>query len=493
MSAAHRSLGDKIRHGALWLFLGNTGSQILTFAFGIVLARLLTPQDFGTLVTVQVFTGLAGFVSGGGMGQGLVRAREASKDDYDAVFTLQLAIGCAIYAVFYFAAPWFARWYDTPLYASLLRVSALSFIIRPFINLPGSLMHRHMRFKEQTGSRITTLLISSGVSIAMAYHGFGVWSLVMGGMAGSLTSMVLLTNLSGWRPGLSLDFSRARELARYGFLVSANDIVVYLRNQATNFILGRTLGAHTVGLFNKADSLARMPSQMVTGPVYQVLFRALAQEHDDLDKSRYLFFRSISLVAVYVTPLYLCASWLAEPLVTLLYGPKWADCAAPLAILALAGPFMMIGQLCGAVLAARKWLGREFVVQVILLILTGAATLAGLDYGLTGIATALVFVAGYNATHMYALASRCLKARWKELLVALAPAAGLNAILAGVLFLTHLSLPATDGQPLLQIAAMMAAGTLVYAGCFLFLPLAALRSEQQRWKQRLRLSARPAP
>ena len=347
------SLGDSIRRGALWLIVGNTGSQVLTFAFGIILARLLTPEDFGMLVTIQVFTGLAGFVAGGGMGQALVRASEATKQDYDIVFTLQLAIGCAIYAAFYFAAPWFASWYDTPLYANLLRVSALSFILRPFVNLPGSVLHREMRYKAQTAVRITTLVVSSVVSIGMAYRGQGVWSLIIGGLAGSMCSMAMLIRLSGWRPGFSLDIRRGRKVARYGLLVSINDIVTYLRNQATNFILGKTLGAAPVGLFNKADSLARMPHGLITGPVYQVLFRALAKEQANWDKSRYLFFRSLSLVAVYVTPLYVGVYWTAEPLIALLYGTKWAEAAAPLAILALAGPFLTIANLSGCVLAAQ--------------------------------------------------------------------------------------------------------------------------------------------
>jgi O-antigen/teichoic acid export membrane protein len=111
------SLGNRIRHGAAWLFVGNSGKQVLGFLFGVVLARLLAPEDFGILLTIQVFTGIAGFVAGGGMGQALVRAKEASQQDYDIVFTLQLGIGCLIYAGFFIAAPWFAKWYGTPLYA----------------------------------------------------------------------------------------------------------------------------------------------------------------------------------------------------------------------------------------------------------------------------------------------------------------------------------------------------------------------------------------
>lgn len=482
-------LGDKIRRGALWLFVGNTGSQVLSFAFGIVLARLLAPEDFGMLVTIQVFTGLAGFVAGGGMGQGLVRASEVTRQDYHVVFTLQLAIGSAIYAAFYVAAPWFADWYDTPLYAQLLRVSALSFVIRPFVNLPGSILHRDMRFKAQTIVRLVTLLVSSTVAIGMAWHGYGVWSLIIAGLAGSLCSMVLLVHFSGWRPGLSLDIRRARDVARYGLLVSTNDIVSYLRSQATNFVLGKTLGAAAVGLFNKGESLARMPHALVTGSVYQVLFRALAQEQGNLDKSRYLFFRSLSLVAVYATPFYLGACWFAEPLVAVLYGPRWAQSALPMAILAVAGPFLTIANLSGAVLAARNWLDRELVVQIILLILVFLATLAGLPYGLAGISIALVLVSVYNALHMYLLASRCLNAGWGPLFAALQPAALLNAILIAVLSLVHQFTGeiAQESQFIyLVITATM--GGLVYALCFLYLPLDALRSEQLRWRTRLRIS-----
>ncbi|MEI2420536.1 oligosaccharide flippase family protein, partial [Arthrospira platensis SPKY2] len=100
-----------MRTGALWIFMGSTGNQLLAFAFGIVLARLLAPEVFGMLLTIQVFTGIAGFVAGGGMGQALVRAKDTEREDYDLVFTLQLIIGCLIYALFFFTAPIIANWY----------------------------------------------------------------------------------------------------------------------------------------------------------------------------------------------------------------------------------------------------------------------------------------------------------------------------------------------------------------------------------------------
>lgn len=482
------SLGNRIRHGAAWLFVGNSGKQVLGFLFGIVLARLLAPEDFGILLTIQVFTGMAGFVAGGGMGQALVRAKEVSQQDYDIVFTLQLGIGCLIYAGFFVAAPWFAEWYDTPLYADLLRVSALSFIFRPLVNLPASMLYRHMRYKAQTVVSITGLMVSSFTSIFMAWLGYGVWSLIWGGIAGSIYSAAVLVPLARWRPGFSLDFRRGRDIARYGLLVSVNDIVNYLRTQVSIFILSRTLGPASVGLFNKGESLARMPHSFITGSVYQVLFRAMAAEQDNLDKCRYLFFRSIALVAVYATPFYIGLLWLAEPLIRGIYGEKWVAAAGPLMILAFAWPLWLANNLSGAVLAAQNWLGHELKVQIATLIITALGVVIALPYGIDGVAWAIVGAAAFSGLYMHRLALRCLKAKWLNSLRAIVPAILLNAILVFALYLVEQLLPSDwIEHDLVNIAVMGITGALVYAGSLLFLPIPELATERLRWKAKLRL------
>lgn len=481
------NLGESIRDGTKWLFIGNTGAQILTFIFGIVLARLLAPSDFGALITISVFTGMAGFISGGGMGQALVRAKEATKEDYDIVFTLQFLIGCLIYTGFFFAAPWFAKWYNTPLYTDLLRVSALSFIFRPLVNLPSSILHREMRFKEQINARITTLIFSNTVTIGMAYADYGVWSLIVGGIAGSIANIFLLIPLAKWRPGWSLDFRRGRGIARYGLMVSANDIIGYLRGQVSVFMLSHSLGPSSVGLYNKGDSLARIPHSFITNSVYQVLFRSMAAEQDNLDKCRYLFFRSITLVAVYATPFYIGFLWLAEPLVRGVYGPKWEEAAAPLFVLAFAWPFWLMANLSGAVLAARNWLNREILVQVSSLIIGCFAVLIGLTHGIKGVACAIVFTSIYSALYMHLLAIQCIEARWYSYIRALYPAAILNIVLTCTLLLVDYMVPASlRSNDLLYLASMSISGGLTYAFCFLYAPIASLKTEQQRWKSKLR-------
>jgi len=300
--------------------------------------------------------------------------------------------------------------------------------------------------------------------------------------------MLMLIPLAKWRPGFSLEFRRGRDIARYGLLVSANDIVNYLRTQTPIFILSHSLGPASIGLYNKGESLARMPHSFITGSVYQVLFRAMAAEQDDLDKCRYLFFRSIALVAVYATPFFVGLLWLAEPLIGGVYGEKWVAAAGPLAILALAWPFWLIGNLSGAVLAAHNWLGYEIKVQIATLAITVLAIVIALPYGIDGVAWALVGSSAFSGFYMLWLALKCLKARWPDSLRALIPATKLNAVLALTLYLLQQFIPPDwQAHDLAYITIMGAVGALIYAGSLLYIPIPSLAAERLRWKQKLRL------
>jgi len=481
--------GNSIRHGAKWVFIGNTGSQVINFALGLILARLMMPAEFGMVATILIFTSLAGFVAGGGMGQAIVRAKEASKRDFDLLFTLQFLIGWVIVGFFFAIAPWFGRWYDNPLYADLLRVAALSFLVRPFFNVPSNMLHRDMRFKAKTAVQLSNLVVYNSVALSLAYLGYGPWSLILAGLFSAVAGALQFAWYARWRPGICFDFSRAGELMRYGLLASSNNIVGYVRSQLPTFILSRSMGPAGVGLFNKAESLSTRPHSFITGSVYEVLFRALAKEQDNLDKSRYLFFHSLTLVAVYALPFYIGFLWLAKPLVVTLFGHRWADSAAPLVILSLAAPLMMIENLSGAVLAARSWLGKELVAQLIMIAVAAAAILVGLPYGMTGVATGMVIALLYMSIHMFWLAKLSLKARWADLARAFMPAALLNALLVVALWLAdRLIPPHLQSVDALYVLLMTSVGGLVYALCFLYLPIPALAAETTRWKVKLKLA-----
>lgn len=186
------SLGQSIRSGAKWLFLGNIGNRFLEFAFGVALARLLVPADFGMLITISVFTGFAGMVMSGGMGQSLIRAKTATEREFHAVFTMQMGLSAVIYGVFFFAAPFIADYFHNPLYADLLRVSALVFFIRPFALMRNAWLNREMDFKKRALAGVATGLVTGIAGVWMAWRGLGVWSLILSGLIGALVNNLLL-------------------------------------------------------------------------------------------------------------------------------------------------------------------------------------------------------------------------------------------------------------------------------------------------------------
>lgn len=483
------SLGASIRSGATWLMFGSLGNQGLQFAIGIVLARLLTPADFGLIVTVQIFTGLAGLIAGGGMGQALIREKEVERCDFHAVFTTQLLIGIAIYVLFYAIAPLVAHSFGDPIYTTLIRISTLSFILRPFLNIPSVILRRDMRFKETSMVGVAAGLISGVAGIAMAWSGWGVWSLVISGFIGSFASIAALLWIARYVPRPLLDTQRARRFAAFGLKFSLNDIVSYLRSQAANLVISRQMGASAVGLYNKADSLVNIPFQTVSASLYDALYRGLATVQDDLAESKRLYLRSIELLAVYTLPIYLGMAWLAEPFILGIYGPRWAEAATPMAILALTGVFTCVGHPAGAVLAAQDMLGRELVIQVTFLCTTVAGILVGMHWGVPGMAAGIVAARAISSFHITHLVATRLPLRLGEVLATLRPSLLLcGFMLLALLLMEHLVIRHLPLKlPLLELALGAAAGGLAYAAAFLTLPIGSLAGERGRWLRVLHL------
>jgi teichuronic acid exporter len=483
------TLGQSIRNSTQWLVSGGIGNKILDFIFGVILARLLAPADFGMLVTVQIFSGIAGFISSAGLGQALIHAKDAEISHFRVAFTLQLLSGCAIYAFFYLTAPWFGIWYDQPLFADLMRVSALTFLIRPFSNIAGARLSRQMRFKAQAIIALLSALFTGIIGTSLAYTGLGVWSLVLAGVLSAFLNSTLLCVAARWMPGIAFDLAVARSLGGYGAKITGRDFLVYVRSQLSNLLISRALNPAAVGLFNKADSLANLPVLTISGAVYQPTFRALSSIRDNLDKSKYLYFRAITLVLVYTLPFYVGLWWLARPFIEVVYGEQWMDSARPLEIMAMGGLFRCISNQSGAVIAAQRRVGKQIVILLETIALTGLGTVIGIRWGIEGVAFGILFTTVYTMVRMSGLAHRCVNAGLADLLLALSPALKLNGILCLALFAADRAFfgGLASTRPALYLLGMGALGGLAYILGFLFLPIGALEQDAARWKSKLKV------
>jgi O-antigen/teichoic acid export membrane protein len=420
------------------------------------------------------------------MGQSLIRAKEADERDFHAVFTLQLAMGILVYLGFFLAAPEIARLFDNPLYTDLIRVSTLVFLMRPFAFMRISWLNRQMDFKKRSFIEVAMSMLTGASSALMAWFGMGVWSLTLSGLLAALGKNILLARVTPLKLRLKLDFATMRKHGGYGFKITVNDFLSYLTRESRNLIISKFAGPAFLGLFNKADSMSRISNQMIVPATIEPVFRAMSKVQDNLDQTKYLFYRTITLFMVYTTPLYLGLWWVAEPFIGVVYGEKWLPAAEPLGILVLAGVFRTISFPCSALLAAQNRLIQEMVAQTIILIVVSAACVIGLHWGLKGVAWGIAASQIFGAVYFYALAYRTIPTRLRDLFVAVTPGLLLNVPLIATLILTHFALAELRTTlPLLYLLVMAFTGALTYMAALLYLPIPAISTEAARWRQKL--------
>lgn len=478
------SLGAAIRSGARWLALGKLGNRLLEFAFGVILARLLTPADFGMIATVAVFTGFVGMFTAGGMGQSLIRAKEASEEDFTAVFTLQLGLGILVYLGFYAAAPFIAQAFHNPIYTDLVRLMALSFLLRPFHVMRTAWLNRQMDFKSRTKVEVSMGLFSGVTASLMAWAGLGVWSLALSGLLNALVQNVWLSRLVPLRVRLNPNRAVMARHTNFGAKIVANDFLSYLNREGRTLLVSKLAGAATLGLFNKAESLARLPNQLLMQPTMEPLFRALGKTQDDLDLARYLYHRAITLLAAYTLPLYALLWWIAGPFIEVVYGPKWLEAAEPMRILTLMGPALILLFPSSVLLAAQNRLGQEMRAQAINLPIALLAVYVGLNWGLVGVSWAVLGATSLLALHLVVCVQKTLHSSWGDLARALAPGVAMaltNTLTLGTLdaFLGGWK----SEQSVLYFLAMSCLGIGTFAVLMMFTPFAALGTEAARWRE----------
>jgi O-antigen/teichoic acid export membrane protein len=320
----------------------------------------------------------------------------------------------------------------------------------------------------------------------MAWAGMGVWSLVLSGLAGALIRNILLARVTDLRLRLNFDLAIMRRHGAYGSKIVANDIMGHLRNQGLKLILSKLAGPAFLGLFNKADSLHRLPYWMLAQPVAQPVFRAMSKTQDDLDQTKYMFYRVITLLTVYILPFYVGLWWVAEPFIGVVYGEQWLPAAEPLRILALAGFFYIIARPCGVLLMAQNRLVQEIIAQAAILVVTLGSALIGLKWGLEGVSWCVLGSQVFATTCLYILVYRTIPTRLMDLIKAISPGLLLNSLLFLVLALTDsLTGDLISTSPALYLLFMVVPGSLVYMAAFLLLPITALQSESDRWQQKI--------
>ena len=334
------NLKQKTISALLWSFVDRFGQQVLYLLSGMVLARIILPEEYGKIAVLTIFIAIANILSDGGMAGALFKKRTPTKQDYDTVFFFNIIIACILYLVVFLAAPWIAQFFKEPDLASLLRVLQLSSIVTAFGFIQQTQLSKAINMKALSKVNIAALFLASAVAIVMALYGFKAWALVAQTLGMAVFRTIILWLFGKWRPTWVFNFSSLKEF--WGF--SAKMMMVSLLNSVSNNIyslfIKKNYSFTLAGFYAQAYKYQDIPSLLISGTFHTVTLPVLASVNHDKERMERIFRKNIKSMAFVIFPVMFLLSIVAKPLIVLLLSDVWLPSAPMFQVLCVAGAFL---------------------------------------------------------------------------------------------------------------------------------------------------------
>lgn len=321
----------------IWSALQRYSTMIIQFISGIILARLLTPYDYGCIGMLMIFMVLAESFIDGGFGSALIQKKHPTQEDYSTIFFWNLGMAVLLYIILYLSAPAIAKFYKIPLLCDVLRVQGVILFIYAFNIVQRNQLRKKLNFKVLSVVTITTSIISLAVTIIMAYHGYGVWSLVTQHILTSLIPALVFWFYIKWRPIVTFSFKSFKELFSFGIYMFFSHLMSSFTNQLRGLLIGKFYNASIMGYYSKAYGTERIASTSISQILNQVTFPLYAEAQDDKVLLGRMVKRLSVSIAYFTFPLMFVLILVAKPLFVFLYSERWLPSVPYFQILCLVG------------------------------------------------------------------------------------------------------------------------------------------------------------
>lgn len=326
-------LARKTVEGVIWSSVERFSLQGVQFLIGVVLARMLTPSDYGLIGMLSVFFGVSQIFIDCGFSNSLIRQRKVSEKDYGTVFVLNVLISFIAYLVLFCAAPIIASFYKVAELKPILRVLSVTLIINSLYAVQQTRLNKNVDFKTLSKCSLTSAILSGCLGIYLAYNGYGVWSLVYQGIANSILMFVCLFAFTKWMPHPCFDKNSFQNLFGFGSKILLSSLIHTIYVNLYNIVIGKLFSAKQLGFFNKAEQVGLLPSSNFAGVLSRVAYPILAEMQDDNVKLKVAYEKFLRLSCFVVFPLMIGLCVLAKPSIQLMFGEKWLETALFLQIL----------------------------------------------------------------------------------------------------------------------------------------------------------------
>ncbi len=452
---------SKVVRGLLWKILENGGAQGVQFVIAIVLARLLTPAEYGIVGIITIFITIANVIVQNGFSTALVQKQQADQVDFSSVFFFDLGVAVVMYLVLFAAAGPIADFYEIAQLKSIVRI--LAFVLFPgaVISVQTAYVSRNLEFKGLFEATLTAAIVSGVISIAMAMVGYGVWAMVAQQMTYYFVLMFALFLVVPWRPSLVFAIKRIREMFAFGWKLLTASLIDTIYNNLYGLFMGKIYNEELLGAYNRGDQFPKLITNNLSAAIQAVLLPAFSSRQDDKDEMRRMVRRSIRLSSFAVLPMLFGLLAVADTLVLALLGEKWLICVPFLRIMCVAYSFWPIHI---TNLQAINAMGRSDVflrLEVIKKTLGVIGLLIGISFNpivLVSIKAGLDFVCTFiNAWPNKKLLGYSISSQWKDI----APSMALSLVMCALVYGLGLIIP---GGPWMKLILQVMAGIIIYLG-----------------------------
>lgn len=330
------TLKHQMTKGVVWTTIDTFTTQFVQFVFGIVIARIVSPADFGVLGILMVFISLSQVFIDSGFGKALIQKYNPTQEDYSTVFFFNLFISISLYGLFWIASPLIAKFYEMPELASLMRVLSLSLIINSLIIVPQALFSIRLDFRSLAIANFVSAVCSGIVGIVMAAKGFGVWALVGQTIVRSLFLAVVQIMQLKWFPSFVFSKTSFKSLYTYGVNLFGSSLIISILENLNSMVIGKLYKPKELGFYTRGLQFAGLPYVTITSIIYRVLFPFLASVKEDRAQLIQISKSVIRYLSFLTFPLFLWLAMIADPLVRILLTEKWLPAVPIIQIICLA-------------------------------------------------------------------------------------------------------------------------------------------------------------
>ena len=314
---------SKVFSGLFWRYAERSGAQVIQFIVSVVLARMLTPDDYGLIGLITVFIAVANVFAQSGLGQALVQKKYADDIDFSTVFYYNIIFSLILYAALFFSAPLIADFYDQPQLISVIRVLGITVVINGINGVQQAYVQKTMQFKRFFYSTIIGTVSSAVVGLIMAYKGFGVWALVGQNVSNQVVNVTILWFTIEWKPILKFSFGRMTKLFSFGWKLLCSSLIDTIYNNIYSLVIGKFYSSSDLGYYNKGKSFPLLIINNINSAINSVLFPVMSEAQDDGERLKMMTRRSITISTYIIFPAMAGLAEIAEPMIVLLLTEKW--------------------------------------------------------------------------------------------------------------------------------------------------------------------------